>query len=180
MSKDGFGGYLEFRPIVIRDLTRWYKKHKATEHIWGSLSLYRPDARVIRWETIDSTGNKIPRCKLEAVRNRNPDAGSWPAKHGSNGTRIYKPPGQPLILTLSDLMGWLDHAWRRWINSEHEEHDRWHDNGAGCMGDQGIPRERCLRSGNGTDDVDDVPCEKFGPRMTMDEHIDMMLEAASL
>lgn len=183
MAEDGFGGYFEFRPILIRELMAWYKRNKATEHIWGRMSLCRPGARVVHWEASDSTGNTVPRMKLQAVRIECPDNELCPAKQGSNETLVYKHPGQPLILTLSDLMGWLDHAWHLWLEAEHQEHDFWYSNDSGCMGDKGIPREECLRSDNGEEEIDDedyVPCEKHGPRRTMNEHIDMRVDACSV
>lgn len=182
MEKDGFGGHFTFRPIVIHDLMVWYEKHKATEHIWGSMSLCRPDARVIHWEASDSTGNIVPRMKLQAVRTDESGTGDFAAKQEGDGTVIYKRYPQPLVLTLSDLMRWLNYAWHLWIEQEHGEHDRWHEGGGGCMGNKGIPRDDCLRSddeGDGTD-PDYVPCAKYGPRMTMEEHIEEAMEAASI
>jgi hypothetical protein len=187
MDKDGFGGYLNFCAILLRDLMQWYKNNKATEHIWGHMSLFRPDARRVSWETPTSGGAGIPFI-LEAVRTKNPDAKRYRAAY-MRGISVNKKTGKPLILTLSDLMGRLDDAWDAWIESEREEHYCSHDGGV-CDFDQGIPSERCLESENEEDEVekhDDEDEENeegeettSGTKMTMEEHIERaVIEASS-
>jgi hypothetical protein len=118
---------------------------------------------------------------FEAVRNEDPDAGKNSMVYFGNDVQFIKRPGQPLFLTLSDLMGRLDAAWLRWVESEHEEHYFSHD-GEGCDFDQGIPPENCLVSDNeedGEEGHDEGEEEMtFGTKMTMKEHIDRAVFAA--
>jgi hypothetical protein len=161
MDTDGFGGYLHFRPILIRDPRHWYEKNKSTEHIWGQISLYRPDARKITWQTGNSGGAGIHFTR-EAVRIGHP--------HSRSHDCIVKKAEQPLILTLGDLMNGLDSAWKNWIESEEDEHYFSHD-GAGCDLDQGIPGKGCLESAK----MEENPT--FETMMTMEEHIEQAIQA---
>jgi hypothetical protein len=191
MEKDGFGGYLNFYPVLLRDLRRWYKKNRATEHIWGNMSLYRPDARKIRWE-MPMTGDAGIPLRMEAVRTEDPDAEHYSSDFFGNDVLVNKSSGEPLVLKLKDLIGRLDAVWDRWIDSEREEHYCSHDGGV-CDLDQGIPGESCSYADNEEDgeeeeDKDDEDVEEedeeeeettIGPRMTMEEHIERAMIAAS-
>jgi hypothetical protein len=176
MDEYGYGGSFRFRPILIRDLAKWYAKHKSTEHIWGHMSLYRPEAREISWELPGSERGWIP-LHLEAVHDEDPDHEFYTTPSG----QVSKRPGQPLVLTLSDLMRRLDVAWERWLESEGQEHFLSHD-GAGCDFDQGIPAASCLTWEYTQEDYDDPYVTirpKFGTKKTMEEHIERALLAAS-
>ena len=191
MEQDGFGGYLHFTPLILRELLGWYKKHESSEHVWGHMSLLRPDARKISWSIPTSGGAGIP-FHLEAYRDDDPDAGTYSRNGFGNGVRVNMGPERALILTLSDLMGRLESEWEGWIESEHEEHYLSHDGGV-CDYDQGIPAERCLRSDdedenegmNGEpesgdeEDEESDRMETSGYKMTMEEHIEQAIMAAS-
>jgi hypothetical protein len=176
MEKYGFGGRLTLRPILLRGLKQWYEKHRNTEHLWGNASLYRPDAREISWEIPDSGGAGIP-LHLEAVHDEDSDHEFYTSPSGQVSKRL----GQPLVLTLSDLMRRLDEAWERWLESELQEHYLSHD-GAGCDFDKGIPAASCLTWQYTQEDYDDPYVTirpTFGTKMTMEEHIKQALLAAS-
>lgn len=166
-EEDGFGGYFNLRPVLIRDLMQWYAKNKGTEHIWGKMSLYRPDARKVCWSIPLSDMAGIP-VELKAYTRRERDF-TYPGYHGYR-FEVIKEPGEPLVLTVGDLMKKLDFAWDEWIDGEREEHYLSHD-GQGCNFDRGIPAERCLE--------DDEEGTTFGDKMTLEEHIEQALEVAS-
>ncbi|KAH7387006.1 hypothetical protein DE146DRAFT_759405 [Phaeosphaeria sp. MPI-PUGE-AT-0046c] len=106
MDLDGFGGYFNMSPVHLRDLMQWYERNKATEHIWGDMSLYRPEACRVCWEMPDSEGAGIP-VRLEAVPTKvtdpNSDYTGW-------GFEVNKKPAQSLVLTVGDLMRKMDYA----------------------------------------------------------------------
>jgi hypothetical protein len=189
MEKDGFGGYFNFYPVLLCDLRRWYKKNRATEHLWGNMSLYRPDARKIRWE-MPMTGDAGIPLRMEAVRTEDPEP--YSSDFFGNDVQVNRKSGEPLVLRLSDLMGRLDDAWHRWIDSEQEEHYCSHDGGV-CDLNQGIPGESCLDSADDEDgeeeeDENDEDGEEedeeeeevtIGTKMTMEEHIEKAMFTAS-
>jgi hypothetical protein len=183
MDEDGFGGYFSFRPILLRDLMQWYERNKTTEHIWGQMSLYRPDARRIDW-SLPLTSCAGLRLEIEAVRTEDPNAEVYSTDFGGIEVRVNKKPGEPLVLKLSDLMGLLDVTWKRWIESEHEEHYLSHD-GAGCDFDMGIPGHECLESDeeedgeDGEEGEEEEKGETFGCKMSMESHIDWAVISAS-
>lgn len=166
-KKDGFGGYFNLRPVLLRDLMQWYERNKATEHIWGGMSLYRPDARKVDWSMPDSEDAGIT-VQLKAVARKDGD----PTFAGFHGWYfdVIKEPGQPLVLTLGDLMKKLDWAWTRWMDSEHEVHYLSHD-GEGCNFDRGIPGQGCLEEAE--------EYRTFGTKLTMEEHIEQAIAKAS-
>lgn len=174
IDTDGFGGYLNLRPVLLRDLMQWYEKHKTTTHIWGNMPLYRPDARKVCWEIPDSEGAGIP-VHLEAIPNK---AGTYNPNHSGRDFKVNKAPGQPLVLTVGDLMRKLDYAWSQWMDSERENHYLSHDTGV-CDLNQGIPDEYCL--GSEDEDEDDGGKRRAACRtkLTMAEHIQQAIEAAS-
>jgi len=175
-EEDGFGGYFYLRPVLIRDLLQWYETHKSTEGKWGHMSLYRPAARVIHWEVPTSGGAGI-QFNLEAVES------SSSSRYGQvdfidNHIWAYKRPGEPLILTLSDLFGRLERLWETWLNSEREEHYLSHD-GEGCDYDQGLP-DNCLQPSNEDNSNEEENMKvTFGCKMTKDEHVDACIREAS-
>jgi hypothetical protein len=171
MQEDGFGGYLNFRPVLLRDLMRWYERHKATEHIWGSMSLYRPDARKVCWELPDSEVASIP-VNFEAV---SVTAEVYSCLYTGYRWEVNKAPGQALVLTVGDLMKKLDYAWNEWLDSEREVHYRSHDCDS-CDFDKGIPGEGCL---DRDDDKKSSPRPTFGEKMTMEEYIERAMTEAS-
>jgi hypothetical protein len=171
MQEDDFGGYLNLRPVLLRDLMRWYERNKATEHIWGSMSLYRPDARKVCWEIPITGGAGIP-VDFEAV---SVTAEVYSCLYTGYRWEVNKAPGQALVLTVGDLMKKLDYAWNEWLDSEREEHYLSHD-GQGCDFDKGIPGERCL---DRDDDKKSSSRPTFGEKMTMEEHIERAMTEAS-
>lgn len=187
-DKDGFGGYLHFSPVLMRDLIEWYEKFKSSEHQWGRMSLYRPSARKISWQTPTSGGAGID-FHLQSSASDDLEPGSHATGDVFHVTQDDKPIRKPPFLTLSDLMGSLDHAWDEWIDAEYEEHYLSHD-GEGCDFDMGIPPPRCLMSNNEDDGVDLGSDKKgededenervtFGTKMAMENHIDRAAWAAS-
>lgn len=181
MKEAGFGGYMHFPPSLLRALMQWRDRNKSSQHVWGNMSLYRPNARKVRWEIPTSGGAGIP-FHLEAVRNDDRGAETYSSDYIGNEVLVNKVSGKPLNLTLNDLMGRLDVEWERWIDSEHEEHYLSHDGGV-CDFEMGIPGEGCLESDDGEDDEDDdeEDCrrETSGCKLTMEEHIEQAIEAAS-
>jgi hypothetical protein len=180
-------GYLDMRPIILRDLKNWYQKHKASENVWGTMPLYRPDARKIAWELGTSEGAGIP-FVLEAVHDPDLFLDDRILTY-EDPLHVKKATEKSTYLTLSDLMQRLGDEWRNWIDSEREEHYLSHD-GAGCDFDQGIPGDGCLESDQ-EDDIEEgqfAPDEEeeeaeervtFGCKMSLEEHIDQAVLAAS-
>ena len=167
--------YLNFRPVLLRDLVQWKEKHKDSEDCWGKLSLYRPDARKINWEVPCSDDSGIP-FELEAVYEGEDNEKRIP----QNQKVVEKKKGENLALTMSDLMGELDALWFRWQDSERETHYLSHDAGD-CDLDQGFP-EYCLESSDEEDDDgDEDGCrrERMGTRMTREEHLEQCIRNAS-
>ena len=180
METDGFGGYMHFPPTLLHALMQWRDRNASSQHVWGSMSLYRPNARKMCWEIPTSGGAGIP-FHMEAVPKDDPNAGTYSHCYAANDVSVNKIAGQPLFLTLGDLVGRLDMEWHRWIDSEQEEHYCGHDGGV-CDLEEGIPGDGCLESDNEEDDGDDEDCGKMetsGRKMTMEEHIERAMEAAS-
>ncbi|KAJ4348859.1 uncharacterized protein N0V89_010238 [Didymosphaeria variabile] len=182
MDTWGFGGYFSFRPVLLRALRQWCEAHKSSEHVWGHISLYRPEARRINWDVSCSDDASIP-FSLEARCNDDPNASRYSSDLIENETVVNKRPGEPLFLTLGDLFGRLDRLWNRWIDGERETHYLSHD-GAGCDYDYGLP-DYCLESSDEEDEDDEkdedekMERHKFGVKMTEEEHIDACVERAS-
>lgn len=174
MDKNGFGGYFKLIPALLRDLRRWYERNKATEHVWASIPLYRPNARKVSWSLPDSGGGRIP-VELEAFPG-NPEEGN--ANYPRYAFRVKKGPGEPPVLTLGDLMSKLDCAWERWMDSEREIHFLTHYD-QGCDLDQGIPSEDCLKSEDGDEEDEYGERVTFGTKMTMEEHIEQAMCVAA-
>jgi hypothetical protein len=173
---------LSLRAVLIRDLRQWYVRNRSSEHIWGNMSLYRPETRRIEWE-ISTSGDAGVSFHIEVAREE--DFRGWTG-HSSTRTQIKKDLGQPLVFTLSDLMGKLDQAWEAWIDAETDEHYLSHD-GAGCDFDLGIPGTGCLDPPKDEDEdseeeegeEEEYESETFGCRMTMEKHIERAMWAAS-
>lgn len=182
MKQWGFGGSLHFRPVLIRALMRWYEIHKSSETKWGHMSLCRPPSRRISLETPCSDDAGIP-FTLEARLDEERHGIRYDSDYRHHDYVAYKNPGEPLMLTLSDLMANLSQMWDEWIDSEHEIHYLSHD-GSGCDYDKGIPGTGCLNSDAEDEDDDDDEGEEweretFGFKMSMEEHIDQAVMEAS-
>ncbi|KAL1591363.1 hypothetical protein SLS60_012062 [Paraconiothyrium brasiliense] len=181
MDQWGFGGYFVFRPVLLRALHDWYEKHKSSEHVWGHISLYRPQSRRCNWSVPDSDDSGI-QFELEVRHVDERDAGRDTEDYSGNIV-INKGPDEPLFLTLSDLLRRLDELWDRWIDSEREVHYLSHDR-EGCDYDLGLP-DYCLESSDEEEDYDEededekIEGIKFGEKMTVEEHIDACVRRAS-
>jgi hypothetical protein len=179
-DEDGFGGTFSFLPVLLQDLLEWYKENKHTEEKWGNQSLIRPDARIISWSIPSSDDGSMP-FRLVAMRTDDPET----SKYDSHRLVAKKEPWEPLVLTVGDLIGFLDELWDRWKESERQVHYLSHD-GQGCDYDQGLP-DCCLDSDEEDMEIDSEDEEagavwdntKKGYKMTADEHVQDCVKRAS-
>ncbi|KAF2447899.1 hypothetical protein P171DRAFT_429495 [Karstenula rhodostoma CBS 690.94] len=142
-----FDDYLSLNPACLRALMYWYEAHKERENVWGHMALCRPDVSAIRWGTGASDDSGIP-LELEALHDEDADS-SYKISLLRRG-QAYKRPGEPLVLTLRDLMRSVKWQWKRWLESEMKLHDRRH--GRGCDHAGGLPQERCFKFEEVSDD----------------------------
>lgn len=172
---DWDGKFINLRPGYLRNLVGWYEAHKTWEDIWGNMSLCRPDVSAIQSSTGTSTHAGIS-FKLEAQHSTDPkhtNLVAWGVSH--------KRPGEPLILTLRDLLRSVEGQWESWLESERDDHWNSHD-GAGCDYDCGLPSDSCLDH----DEIEDEQSREyartaptFGTKRTMEEHIEALIDKTS-
>ena len=159
----GWGGYLDYKPKLIRALQAWYEKYQHTEHIWGKISLYRPAAKKINWQITTSGGAGLNQ-RFEAKRCVEGAEEGYESDYMHNDILVKKRGvGEP-YLTVSDILGRLDESWEKWIESEHDEHYFSHD-GQGCDWDEGVPPMSCYLwedEEEEDDDEDDEDDEEGG------------------
>ncbi|PVH99200.1 hypothetical protein DM02DRAFT_615232 [Periconia macrospinosa] len=170
-EENGYGGYLNLPPVLIRKLRKWYENNKHTEDEWGHMSLYRPHSRRIRWETPNSGGAGIPfELDVDFL------IGKASIGHDNKSNEHRK---RLDYLTLSDLFGALDRQWEEWLESERDEHFFSHDAGV-CDLDMGLPAQSCLEYDSEDEDEDEEnERSQVGYKMTMEEHIKVCLITAS-
>jgi hypothetical protein len=157
----GFGGYFNFRPVLLQALVRWYNANKTSESKWSHLSLFRPEARRIAWEVPSSDDSSSP-FRLEAKLNDDLDAKRHKKDYMGHDYVVNKRPGEPLFLTLDDLLANVEHLWEHWLDSERETHYLSHDSG-GCDSYLGLP-DSCISSNSDeeNDEDEDEEMEEFG------------------
>ncbi|KAF2443280.1 hypothetical protein P171DRAFT_432576 [Karstenula rhodostoma CBS 690.94] len=159
MDKDGFGGYFNFRPVHIQALCQWYEANKDTESRWGHLSLYRPETRKISWDVPCTDDSGLP-FSLKAKSNDDPD-------YTGNGVVVVnKRPGEPLFLTVGDLLANVGDLWEKWLDYERETHYLSHD-GEGCDSSLGLPDD-CISFDDNEDQEEDSKENKV---LGTDRHI---------
>jgi hypothetical protein len=152
LEKYGFGGYFNFRPVLVQALLRWYNANKASEDKWTHVSLFRPEAHRLSWE-VPGSDDSIFTFRLEAQHNEKPDAQRYARHFMGHDYVANKRPGEPLFLTLRDLLGNLERLWERWLDNEREIHYMSHE-GGGCDS-VGLPDHSVSSDSDGDEDMDE-------------------------
>ncbi|KAJ4286977.1 hypothetical protein N0V90_012858 [Kalmusia sp. IMI 367209] len=106
------GEYLSFRPVLIQSLMNWHEANKDSKATWADMPLCRPETDVVRWETNVEDEAGVP-FTLQARYPDDPEAQS-----NSGEFVAKKQSGEPLLLTLGDLLEHLPSQWERWIDWE--------------------------------------------------------------